>query len=170
MIDKLIDFLIGIIDLFRFWQIVDEYERGIVLRLGRFHREIGPGLHWQIPFGVDRPLVDNVVPRTINLGEQSLTTSDGKGVVISGVVTARIHSIKKSILEVESVDQALMDACGGEISSVVSAATWDELHTGALAEKLTDVCRKRGWRWGIEIIQVQLTDLTLARSIRLWNA
>lgn len=170
MIDKLIDFLISILDLFRFWDVIDDFSEGVVLRCGVFHRELKPGLHFIIPFCIEKVICDNVVPRTVKLGTQSLTTKDGRSVIVSGVVTARINNIRKALLEVEGMDDALKDSCGGEISRVIAESTWDQLHTGELSESLTQSCRKRGWRWGIEIMQVQMTDMTLAKSLRLWNA
>ena len=66
MFDRLIDTLLGAIHLFQFWVVVAAYERGVVLRLGILHREIGPGLHWLIPLGFDRVWCEHTVPRTMN--------------------------------------------------------------------------------------------------------
>jgi regulator of protease activity HflC (stomatin/prohibitin superfamily) len=169
MFDRLFEFILHSLTAFQFWAVVNAYEEGVVLRLGVYHRKLEPGLHWVAPLFIERVIIDNVVPRVVNLGEQSLTTADGKTVVVSAVITARIHDIRKALLAVEAVDDALKDTCGGEIGRVISTSTWDQLHTGSLADTLTEACRKRGWQWGIEIKQVQLVDLTLARSIRVWT-
>lgn len=169
MFDRLIEFLLNSLEFFRCGEIINEYSAGVVLRLGKFHRVLGPGLHPLIPFYVERLLVDNIVPHPRPLREQSLTTADGRSVIIRAIVTARITDIRKALLAVEGVDGALVDACSGEVARVVCAATWEELHTGTLADKLTTACRKRGWKWGIEIQEVQLSDMTLGASIRLFS-
>ena len=169
MFDRLFDIILQFLDLFRFWEVVDQYERGIVLRLGKFQRELDPGVHLLIPFGVDRAIKDNVVPRTMNLGAQSLTTADGVQVVIGVVVTARIHDIQKSILEVETVDEAVVDACYAETASVVHGHTWEQLQAGDIDEKLRQACRKRAWSYGVEIMRTQISDLSRCRSLRLWT-
>lgn len=168
-IDRIVDFLLESLQAFKFFEVIEDYAEGVVLRFGRFHRQLGPGIHLVIPFYVERVLVDNVVPRTVNLPEQSLMTADGKCAVVSAVVTARIKSIRKALLEVEGVDDALKDSCGGQISSVVQSSTWDQLRSGEVTDQLTKACRTQAFRWGIEIMQVQLVDVTLARSIRLWR-
>ena len=62
MFDRLFDFISGIIDLFVFWVIVDEYERGVVKTLGKRRRSkpvLAPGFHFVWPLGIDEVLVDN---------------------------------------------------------------------------------------------------------------
>src|SRR5690606_25573139 len=98
---------------------------------------------------------------------QSLTTADGKNVVVSGVVTACIRNIKTAILEVEGVDDALKDSCIGAIGSLVAMHTWNEIVAEDFADRLTKACRKQAWRYGIEIQRVQLSDLALSRVFRL---
>jgi len=167
MFDRLIDLLVQSVQLFQFFDVVDEYERGVILRLGKFHRTVEPGFVWLIPFAVDRLMVDNVVPRTANLGEQTITTKDGKSVTVRGVVTAKISDVKKAMLEVEHMDDALRDSCSGEIGRVISETTWDDVWHGKA--DLTGACRKRGWKYGIEIMSVQLADAAPTKCIRLWT-
>lgn len=167
MLDKLLDLLVEWVKFFVFFYVVDEYERGVVLRFGRFLKEVEPGFHWCLPFNIDVAHLDNVVPRTHVLGAQSLVTMDGKIIVVAGVVTAAIRDIKKAVLEVEGVDHALIDSCLAAIGSMVSSSTWDDLASEAFSESLTKACRKQAWRYGIEIQRVQLSDLSPCRAIRL---
>lgn len=167
MLDKLIDLILNAAGLFKFWVVVREYERGVVLRLGRFNREIEPGFHWVWPMSVDEVLTDNVVPRTYNLGAQSLTTNDGKCVTVGGVVTASIRNIRKALLEVEGVDHALVDSCSTVIARFVAQSTWDQLMHGIGSEKLTADCREIATDYGIKIVRVQLADCSVSRAIRL---
>jgi regulator of protease activity HflC (stomatin/prohibitin superfamily) len=168
MLDRLIDLLVGSLRMFQFWVVVDEYERAIVLRLGKFRRVLEPGFHWVIPFHIDRVIHDNVVPRTVDLGPQSLTTSDGKLVVVSAIVTARIDDVQKATLNVESVSHALRDSCVAEVAGVVSSRTWEQLlEADALEADLRKACQKRATKWGIEIIRAQFSSMTPCRSIRL---
>ena len=170
MFDKLIDVLLQWAGFFIPFVVIDEFERGVVLRFGRPVRDLGPGFHWIIPFQVDRVMADNVVPRTINLGSQSLTTKDGKAVVVAGVVTAQIRDVRKALLEVEGVDDACIDSSYGAIGALVASHTWEEVQHEDFSDVLTKACRKQAWRFGIEIQKVQLSDLTLARTYRLHSS
>ena len=167
MLDRLIDALIQWASWFIPFVVLDAFQRGVVLRFGILHRELDPGFHWIIPCGVEHVLDDNVVPRTVNLQSQSLTTSDGVSVVVGGVVTASISSIRKAILEVEAVDDALRDSCLGVISQQVRASTWAQLQAVDFTTELTEACRKQASDYGIRIKRVQLSDIARVRAIRL---
>lgn len=168
MFDRLVDIVLGFVDKFACMTIISDYQQGLVLRFGRFNRILDPGLHFLWPL-VEDVLNDNVVPRTYNLVAQSLTTRDGKSVVVSGVVTARINDIRKALLEVEGVDDAIKDASVAEVAQAVVGATWPELADPGFCDVLTAACRKRAWRWGIDIMRVQLSDVSVSRSIRLFH-
>jgi len=167
MLDRLIDLVLQWVGFFVPFVVIDQFERGIVLRFGVFHRELDPGFHWIIPFEVERVITDNVVPRTLNLGAQSLTTRDGAQIVLGVILTARIHDIQKSILDVENVDTAVQDSCYAEIARVVHEHTWDELQAESLNDELLKACRKRAFSYGVEIMRTQVSDLTRCKSLRL---
>jgi regulator of protease activity HflC (stomatin/prohibitin superfamily) len=169
MFERLIDLLLQSIAFFIPFVVIDHFEEAVVLRFGKFHRKLGPGFHWIIPFQVERCIADNVVPRTLNLAAQSLTTKEGRMVLLGGVVTAAIRDIQKATLEVEGVDHALQDSCYGAIGALVAAASWEEIQHEDFSEALTKACRKQAWRFGIEIQRVQLSDLTLSKTLRIVN-
>lgn len=169
MLEPLLDFLLSTIELFRFWIVLQPYERGVQLRLGRFKRGLDPGLYLIAPFAVDRCLVHCIAPTTHSLGDESITTRDGKSVGFHAIVTYEIADIKKALLDVEDVTHAVLDAASGEIGRVLREATWEEIQAADILDKLTRACRKRGWRYGIEITAVQLAGVALVRSIRLMS-
>ena len=108
MFERLIEWIEQFIDLFRFWQVINAYEEGVVLRLGKYHRNIGPGFHFIIPFNIEEVLRDNVVPTTTRITEQTMTTADLQQVVISVILRWRISDIRKILVEVEDADQVLV--------------------------------------------------------------
>jgi regulator of protease activity HflC (stomatin/prohibitin superfamily) len=167
MLDRLIEFLLECIGLFQFWIVLDPYEEGVLLRLGKFKRCLGPGFHWRIPFYVDQILFLHTVPQTHSLGDESVITSDGRAVAFHAIVTFRVKDIQKAVLEVADVDHAVRDACAGEVGRVMRESSWTDIIGNDILDKLTAACRKRGWRWGIEIMSVQLAGLALVKNIRL---
>jgi regulator of protease activity HflC (stomatin/prohibitin superfamily) len=167
MLDRLIDLLLQWVDWLVPFTVVDHFERGVVLRLGIKRRELDPGFHWVLPFGIERVIADNVVPRTFNLGAQSLTTKDGAQIVVGVILTARIHDIVKAMLEVENVDMAVQDSCYAEIARVVHEHTWDELQAESINDELLKACRRRAFTYGVEIMRTQVSDLARCKSLRL---
>lgn len=170
MFDRLVELVIQFADLFRFWVVLDPFEQGVLIRLGKFVRVIEPGFHWVLPLHIDYVMFESVVPTTHSLGNESITTKDGKSVGYHAIVTYKVHDIEKAMLRISDTAHALRDACGGEIGRVLRDHNWhDIIGSVEILDKLTEACRKRGFKYGIEVIQVQLASLALVRSIRLMN-
>lgn len=167
MFERLIDLLVQFIELFRFWHVIDPYQEGLVLRLGKFNRRLKPGLNWLIPMAIERSMDMHVIPAIHSLGDESVSTKDGKSVGFHATVTYRIKDVEKALLEVYDCNHAVLDACAGEIGRVLRESTWEEIQQPDILDKMTAACRKRGFRYGIEIMSVQLAGAALCRTIRL---
>lgn len=168
MLDRLVELLISGLNLFRFWVVLDPYEKGVLLRLGRFIRVIEPGLTWVWPFDIDHVLTESVVMQTKSLGNLATTTVDGKKVGFECIVSYKISDIQKALLTVYRVEDAILDACQGVVGTTISTMTWDELRdTEKTTDKISIACRKRGWRYGVEILTAQLAGVSLVHNIRL---
>lgn len=166
MFEKLIEILQASLESLLPFVILAEYQEGVLLRLGRFHRKLLPGLHWKIPY-FDSVLHDDVKPRTERLTGLSTTTLDGKSIGFDTVVTYSISDIRKALLEVHDLKDAVCDTCAGTVGTEMSNKEWNAIRNGEVAEHLSAVCRKRGWRWGIEVHAVQLIGVALVKNIRI---
>lgn len=168
MFDRLVELIIEFLHLFQFLVVMKDYEKGVLLRFGRFVKVLEPGLHCIYPFAIDYVIHEAVVPTTHSLGDEATCTKDGKTAAFHAVVTYQVRDIRKAMLDVFDTDHAVRDACAGEIGKLMRERTWEELqHSEALLDDLTAACRKRGFRYGIEIMSVQLASLALAKNIRL---
>lgn len=170
MIEKLVHLFIQFIDFFCPGFIIAEWQQGLVLRFGRFHRQVGPGFHWKIPFAVERVLSDDIKPRTRVNGIQSLTSSDGIPVAINSTIRYGIEDLQKFILENEDGDNVVWDLATLGISMLVAASTWDEIKSPQFEQK---VFRSIGpliqRETGALVLTLGLRDKTTAPSIRLWG-
>jgi len=169
MFDRLIDLLLDSLGLFKFWEVVEPYEEAVVTRLGKFNRSLESGFHWVAPFAIERTYSDSVVPVTHDLAPQSLTTADGRSVVVRAVITRSITDIRKAILECEGVENVLVDSAVGAVADAVRAHTWDELSGKPFAQELTEEVRSRAKPLGVRIHRVQLADISASRSLRVWG-
>jgi modulator of FtsH protease HflK len=170
VLDRLIELLLECIGLLKFWHVIDPYEEALVLRLGKLNRHLQPGFNWVAPFGVERVYDEHVVPTTHSLGNESVTTKDGRSIGFHAIVTYRVRDIEKLLLEVEDGNHAVRDACSGEIGRVLRESTWEEICQADILDKLTAAGRKRGFKFGVEIMSVQLAGMALCRSIRLMQS
>lgn len=166
MFDKLIDILVEAWESIKPWEILRVYERGVRLRGGRYAETLEAGFYWKVPV-YDAIMIDNVVTRTLNLSPQALATSDGKTVQVSGVLRFSIRDVKKSLLEVEGVDDATRDISYLVIADLVQRNTYETVRSAEFAETLTKAARKRGWRYGIEVEELGLSDVSPSRTFVL---
>jgi regulator of protease activity HflC (stomatin/prohibitin superfamily) len=168
--DRLIDLLIQFIKLFQFWCVVNEYRRGVRLRLGKFHAVLNPGFHWMLPLNIDSAIWDNVVVETMRVKPQSLTTKDDVPVTVSSVVTFEIDDIKVFLLEVEGKNNVVEDSTYGATSAFIMKRTWQELvDMDDIGNELSKMVRRQAKRYGVNIISVQVSDLAKCRALRLIN-
>lgn len=172
MFDKLFDILHECFWFFVPFVVVLHYERGVLLRQGINLGKLEPGFHWVRPFNIDHVLKDNVAPRTKRLEPQTLVTVDGRGVSVSAVVLASIYNIEKALLEVESVDHALVDSCYGAVAQFVRTRTWEQLMCVTVDEfeSLRKECHELSTVYGIKIHRVRFADFTPSKTLRIMTS
>lgn len=167
MLDKLLDFISGLWNDLVPVEIVPPYNGGVQLRLGKLLRVLAGGSwYWKIPFA-DHVITEHVVPRTERLTGLATTTVDGKAIGFDAVITYRISDVQKALLEVSDLKDAIADSCAGIIGTELSNRTWVAIIHGDTVEELTAACRKRGWKWGVEIQLVQLTGVAPVKNLRV---
>lgn len=149
------------------WVVIHPFEGAALTRLGKYVRNLEPGFHWVVPFHVDAVWHENITPRTSDLLGLATTTLDDKAVGFDAVVTWKINDIRKAMLECTELHDAIQDTCAGTIGTMLTKRTWDDIKNGDTLEELSKACRARGWKWGVEIIGVQLKGVTLVKTIRL---
>ena len=172
MLDKLIDLLISALKLFQFWVVIYPYERGILLRLGKYNVTLEPGFHWCMPMKIDRVITADIVTRTLRLGAQSLVTKDQKPVVLNTVVTCEILDVKKALLDVHSIEHVIDDSCSGFVAAFVADHDLGYIVKCCAIpdKKLLCSCQKQAGEYGIGVMKVQFTDVTPSRTFRMLNS
>jgi membrane protease subunit HflK len=165
--DRIMDWLENLIGYFQFLTVVDQYDMGVVLRFGKYHRTLGPGLHLVIPFGIEEVTFDTVVRTTSYLDVQSVTSSDGKPVNINAVLVYKIGNIKRWLLEVDDAEDALHDMTYGIISELAETRTWAQIMKPAFMDEVTEQVQEEAISWGARVEAVKLSDRVTSRSIRL---
>ncbi len=151
-----------------FWPffVVDQWEEAVVLRLGRHHRSVKPGFHWKWPW-FEQVFEQRITTSTVPSASQSLTTKDGKNIVVSGIIKYRVTDVKIFLTETEEPIDAVGDLTQGIIKNVIMAKTWEECLSTGLDNEITKKVRVEAKRWGIEVEQVTLGSLAILRSFRL---
>lgn len=160
--------LFGWLRYFKFWVVLDAYERGVVLRLGKHTRTIGPGLHWVWPF-VHVVWTDNIVPAPAEF-TISVVCADGVSAIGTGLVRWSIADIERLILGVEGRETLALNAARAAACAIAAETPWAELRTAATRRRIMHRARRQAARDGIKIESFAWGDLARARTVRLLGA
>ncbi len=149
-------------------RIVNQYERGVVFRLGRVRKHVvQPGLRVIIPI-VDQ--MRKVAMRTITLPieTQKIITKDNVSIDVAAVAYYQIIDPIKSIVEIENVVFATYQIAQTTVRNVVGQTTLDHVlsETTALNEKVKAILDQATEKWGIYVSNVELKDIQLPDSMQ----
>ena len=172
LLQKLIDIIISAWRALMPFFVCRQYEEGVILRLGHFHRQYKVGFHWKIPLAEEIDTQD-VRISTMECPPQSIITKDRTNVVVSAVVKYKPEDIKIYCLEVLTVKESIKDVVIGEIQRDIGKRTWDEIFEGGkgvadeVLGEITIALRKECKKWGIYVDRVTFGDIANVKSIRL---
>jgi len=168
MFEKLADLIIATLHLFKFWTVVDVYQRGVRLRFGKHVGGVlEPGLHLQWPFRVDDIWTVDVVPYPTVLDKQGITTTDGKSVTARFGCTWYVEDPVKYLLELENGEQSILDMLHGAGGERLRRMSRDEIFDPGSTEKLLRAVRTRAKELGIAVDRVYFVDLVEAPIVSL---
>jgi regulator of protease activity HflC (stomatin/prohibitin superfamily) len=149
-------------------RVAQQWERAIVLRLGRFIGMRGPGLFWIIPF------VDTVVraidQRMITTGfaaEQTLT-SDTVPVNVDAVLFWMVHDPEKAALEVQNYPVAVSWAAQTALRDIIGRTSLADLLRGRekIEKELQQLIDERSTPWGVTVHSVEMRDIVIPSSLQ----
>lgn len=153
-----------------FWFVVPQTQKAVVLRNGKYLRTVGPGAHFKLPcifsLGDEVNYTDSVT-ETTETNPQSVTTIDGKSVVVSAIIKHHVIDPKIYILEVMDVKDAIVDITMGKIKKNVMDRTWEECKDQSIDNDIAKQARSEAKKWGVHIDEVTIVNLAEIRSIRL---
>jgi regulator of protease activity HflC (stomatin/prohibitin superfamily) len=148
--------------------IVQEWERAIVLRLGRFNRVAGPGLVATIPLIEYKPLrIDQRVMSTYFGAEETLT-SDLVPLNVDAILFWVVYNTKYACMEVEDYASAVAWIAQTTMRDAIGRTTVAEVVTrrDQLDDELKKVIEEKLSPWGIAITDVQIRDIVIPKELQ----
>jgi len=148
-------------------RIVQEYERGVVFRLGRFHKVKGPGIYWIIPL-IDRQWRLDLRTRTVDVEQQETITADSVTVRINAVLWYRIFDPERAIVQVQSYGSAVYQLSLTSLRNIIGQHVLDEVlkHRDVINETLRAIVDKATQPWGIHIEMVEMKDVEIPEAMQ----
>lgn len=148
-------------------KIVQEYERGVVFRLGRLVGAKGPGLFLIIPF-VDRMVKVDLRVVTLDIPSQEAITKDNVTVKVNAVAYFRVINPEAAIVQVEDYRRATWQIAQTTLRSVLGQSELDELlaHREEINQKLQRIIDEQTEPWGIKVSIVEVKDVELPDTMK----
>ena len=160
--------LLAVVVLTRAIHVVQQFERGVVFRLGRVRTVKEPGLVAIIPV-VDKLRKVSLRIVTMPIQSQGIITRDNVSVDISAVAYFRVIDAVKSVVAIENVLAAIDQIAQTTLRKVVGQHTLDETlvrDRGHQRRHPADPGRHRPLDWGVEVTLVELKDIQLPESMK----
>ena len=149
-------------------RIVNEYERGVIFRLGRVQgRAKGPGLFLLIPI-VDRMIKIDLRTITMDVPPQDLITRDNVPARVNAVVYFRVVDPNKSVIEVENHVLATSQISQTTLRSVLGQKDLDDLLTDreSINEELQTIIDQQTDPWGVKVSVVEVKDVEIPQGMQ----
>ena len=148
-------------------KILNEFERGVIFRLGRVIKAKGPGLIFLIPV-VDRMIKVSLRLVAMDVDPQDVITRDNVSVKVNAVIYFRVIDPVKAIVEVESYNYAMSQLAQTTLRSVCGQAELDELLAARekINAQLQEILDTHTDPWGIKVATVELKHIDLPQEMQ----
>ncbi len=147
--------------------VLREYERGVLFRVGRLVGAKGPGLVVIVPF-IDRMVKVGLRTVTLDVPPQDVITKDNISVKVNAVVYYRVFDAEKAIIEVEDYGYATSQLSQTTLRSVIGAAELDELlsQREKINQELQGILDRATDVWGIKVSAVEVKHVDLPEAMQ----
>ena len=148
-------------------KILNEYERGVIFRLGRVIETKGPGLIILIPI-IDKMVRVSLRLIVMDVDPQDVITRDNVSVKVNAVIYFRVIESTKAIIEVEDFNYAMSQLAQTTIRSVCGQAELDELlaDRDKINSELQEILDTHTDPWGIKVATVELKHIDLPQEMQ----
>jgi len=148
-------------------KVVQEYERGVIFRLGRLVGARGPGLFFIVPF-VDRMVRIDLRTVTLEVPPQEVITRDNVSLKVSAVVYFRVINPESAVVEVADYGRATFQIAQTTLRSVLGEAALDELlaNREQINQRLQAIIDEQTEPWGIKVSVVEVKDVELPQTMQ----
>jgi len=148
-------------------KVVQEYERGVIFRLGRLQGPRGPGIFLIIPF-IDRMVKVDLRVVTLDIPTQEAITRDNITIKVNAVAYFRVVDPSDAIVQVEDYQRATWQIAQTSLRSVLGQSDLDELliHRDEINQKLQQIIDEQTEPWGIKVSIVEVKDVELPDTMK----
>jgi regulator of protease activity HflC (stomatin/prohibitin superfamily) len=151
-----------------FLMIIKQYERAIILRLGRYKRQVGPGVQTRIPF-VDSVLVVDVREKVREFKAERMLTKDNVPVTIDAILRYRIieERAKDAVLNVENFNQMIQQVSQTTLRNNIGSSVFQDIlsRREEVNQHIKAVIANEAGNWGIEVTGVEIRQVIIPQEL-----
>ena len=166
MLDKFWEIIIQIWEYLLPFEVIQPYNKGVMVRLGKIHSDLSNGFYFKIPLA-DIIHTAFMGDDTILTPTHPLTTKDLKSVSISAIILYKVTDQRMYLTKVSKPQQSISDAVSGVISEFVLKNNYEDLITEKLSDKITKRSQKECDEWGVTIEYVRFASISNSKSLNL---
>lgn len=159
--------IIVVIILLRSIRQINEYERGVKFRFGKFAKILNPGWNLILPIIESMKKVD-IRTKAVDVPEQDAITKDNVSIRINAVLYYKIFDASKAIIAVEDYKYAVAQLAQTTMRNAVGAVSLDELlaERDKISEEICKIVDEATDPWGIKVENVELKDVALPEEMK----
>ncbi len=148
-------------------RVINEYERGVILTLGKYTSTKNAGLRYVIPL-IQRMIRVDMRVKAIDVPSQEAMTKDNVSVKVNAVLYYRVQASEKAILEVENFMYAVSQLAQTTMRNVIGEVSLDDLLSSReeVSVKIKKIVDKATDPWGIDVQGVELKDVELNEEMK----
>ncbi len=148
-------------------KIADQWEKIIILRLGKFSSIKGPGICLVIPV-IDRAIFVDTRILTLDIPKQQVITKDNVPVSINGVVYFRVVKVDDAIIKVQNYVFAMSQYAQSTLRDVIGKMTLDQLlaEREQIATEIEKAVEKESANWGLEVSTIKMQDIDMPEELK----
>lgn len=147
--------------------VINQYERGIVLFMGKYSKTFNPGIHLIAPI-FQKVIKVDIRTRTCDIPPQEVITKDNVTVKVDAVVYMRVLDPSKAVLEIADFHSATSNFAAAALRDVTGNFELDELlgKRDEIADQLKQIVDTQTDKWGIDIESVRLQNIELPSDMK----
>lgn len=161
--------LIGVIlIIFSFIYIIRQFERSIILRLGKYHKQIGPGINYRIPF-IDNVLVIDIRERVREFKAERMLTKDNVPVTIDAILRYKIIEgrTNDAILNVENFNEMIQQVSQTTLRNNIGSSLFQDILSKReeINQHIRSIISNEASNWGIEVTGVEIRQVIIPQEL-----
>ncbi len=146
---------------------INEYERGIMFRFGKYHKIMNPGWNIVLPI-IDSYRKVDIRTKAVDVPEQEAITKDNVSIRINAVLYYKIFDASKAVLAVENFNYAVSQLAQTTMRNTVGSVSLDELlgERDKISSEICKIVDEATDPWGIKVENVELKDISLPEEMK----